>query len=71
MGDDTIKLGDLNVSKILSGKLARTQTGTPYYTSPEVWKDYPYDHKCDIWSLGCILYELCMLTPPFKAESMQ
>lgn len=28
------KLGDLNVSKVLEGKFATTQTGTPYYTAP-------------------------------------
>jgi len=46
------KLGDLNVSKIVKNKLAYTQTGTPYYASPEVWRDEPYDNKSDIWSLG-------------------
>ena len=53
------KLGDLNVSKISThGKLMKTQTGTPFYASPEVWLDKPYDSKCDIWSLGCVIYEL-------------
>lgn len=46
------KLGDLNVSKRLKMGLAYTQTGTPYYASPEVWRDEPYDNKSDIWSLG-------------------
>jgi NIMA (never in mitosis gene a)-related kinase len=50
-----VKIGDLNVSKISTG-LCQTQTGTPYYASPEVWKDQPYDIKSDIWALGCILY---------------
>jgi NIMA (never in mitosis gene a)-related kinase len=36
--------------------LAYTQTGTPYYASPEVWNDKPYDGKSDIWSLGCVIY---------------
>ena len=37
--DGTAKLGDLNVSKVAKDKLLYTQTGTPYYASPEVWKD--------------------------------
>ena len=50
------KLGDLNVSKVAKLGLGYTQTGTPYYASPEIWKDLPYDNKSDIWSLGCVLY---------------
>ena len=65
------KLGDLNVSKITTRGLGYTQTGTPYYASPEVWKDKPYNLKSDIWSLGCVFYELIMLTTPFKAKSMK
>ena len=65
--DMQTKLGDLNVSKIVKQKdqLMSTQTGTPYYASPEVWKDKPYDKKSDIWSLGCVLYEMVTLKPPF------
>lgn len=48
----------------------QTQTGTPYYASPEVWQDKPYDAKCDIWSLGCVLYELSTFHPPFLAPDM-
>lgn len=55
------KLGDLNVSKIAKNGLLYTQTGTPYYASPEVWKDEPYDAKSDIWSLGCVIYEMASL----------
>lgn len=65
-----VKLGDMNVSKIATG-LVYTQTGTPYYASPEVWRDQPYDSKSDIWSLGCVLYELAALGPPFRANDMQ
>lgn len=68
--DGTVKIGDLNVSKVNKKGLAYTQTGTPYYTSPEVWKDQPYDSKCDIWSVGCVLYEAATLNPPFRASSM-
>lgn len=66
----TAKLGDLNVSKIAKNGLLYTQTGTPYYASPEVWKDKPYDSKSDIWSLGCVIYEMTTLKPPFRAEDM-
>ena len=64
------KLGDLNVSKVAKRGLGYTQTGTPYYASPEIWKDLPYDNKSDIWSLGCVLYEMITLHPPFKAKNM-
>ena len=69
--DMQAKLGDLNVSKIVKKGLSYTQTGTPYYASPEVWRDMPYDSKSDIWSLGCVLYEMCALVPPFRADDMQ
>lgn len=62
------KLGDLNVSKLLKCGMSHTQAGTPFYASPEVWSEKPYDHKSDMWSLGCVLYELCTLRPPFRAE---
>jgi NIMA (never in mitosis gene a)-related kinase len=65
-----LKLGDLNVSKVAKQGLMRTQTGTPYYASPEVWYDKPYDYKSDIWSLGCVIYEMITLLPPFRANSM-
>ena len=69
--DGTVKIGDLNVSKIAKVGLAYTQTGTPYYASPEIWLDKPYNYKSDIWSLGCILYELCQLKPPFRGTSIK
>lgn len=69
--DGSAKLGDLNVSKVARRGLGYTQTGTPYYASPEVWKDQPYDSKSDIWSLGCVLYEMITLRPPFRAENME
>ncbi|CAX40143.1 serine/threonine-protein kinase, putative [Candida dubliniensis CD36] len=65
-----IKLGDFGLAKMLSGNdFAKTYVGTPYYMSPEVLLDDPYSPVCDIWSLGCVLYELCTLEPPFKAKS--
>ena len=66
-----VKIGDLNVSKIIGKSMAITQTGTPYYASPEIWNDHPYDYKCDIWSAGCIIYEMASLKMPFRGTSMQ
>jgi len=66
-----VKLGDFNVSKVAKRGLCMTQTGTPYYASPEVWRDMPYDAKSDMWSLGCILYEMVALRPPFRADDME
>ena len=61
----------MNVSKVTGPKgLNYTQTGTPYYASPEVWKDEPYSYKSDIWSLGCVIYEMLSLKPPFNAKDM-
>ncbi len=61
----------MNVSKVAEKGLGYTQTGTPYYASPEVWRDEPYDIKSDIWSLGCVVFEMVALKPPFRAENMQ
>lgn len=48
---------------------ATSKVGTPYYLSPEVCEDRAYNDKSDIWSLGCILYELCALKHPFEAKN--
>jgi NIMA (never in mitosis gene a)-related kinase len=60
----------MNVSKVIKEKELLTQTGTPYYASPEVWKDEPYSYKSDLWSIGCVIYELCALRPPFKGRDL-
>ena len=64
------KIGDMNVSKVIKEKVLRTQTGTPYYASPEVWNDNPYSYKSDLWSIGCVIYELCSLRPPFQGKDL-
>ena len=69
--DGTAKIGDLNVSKVARRGLGYTQTGTPYYASPEVWDEKAYDNKSDIWSLGCVTYEMLTLHPPFRAKDME
>ena len=68
---ETIKLGDLNVAKIAKNDLASTQIGTPYYLAPEIWQNKLYDYRCDIFSLGCVMYEMAALRVPFEAGSIQ
>lgn len=71
-GNNTVKVGDFGISKVLenTGDLASTVVGTPYYMSPEVCENKPYTNKSDIWSLGCLLYELCMLKHAFTADNL-
>jgi NIMA (never in mitosis gene a)-related kinase len=65
-----IKIGDLGVAKILlKNSFAKTVIGTPYYLSPEICQEKPYNDKSDVWALGCILYELCTFNHPFDARS--
>ena len=71
--DGTIKLGDLNVCKVQKNgtALCGTKIGTPYYMAPEIWMSQPYDAVCDMWSLGCVVYELIALKPPFTARNIK
>ena len=65
-----IKIGDLGVAKELNqASFASTLIGTPYYLSPEMCEDKPYNEKSDVWALGCILYELCTYRHPFNATN--
>ena len=68
------KIGDLNTGKILKNNknknLINYQIGTPSYFPPEGWRNEKITYKCDIWSLGCIVYEMCALKLPFKGKNM-
>jgi len=70
--DGILKIGDFGISKSLMPPemFAKTQIGSPYYVSPEMWKNKPYNSKSDIWAIGCFLYELVALHPPFQANSL-
>ncbi|XP_023203264.1 serine/threonine-protein kinase Nek2 [Xiphophorus maculatus] len=68
-----VKLGDFGLARILNHdtSFAKTFVGTPYYMSPEQINGMSYNEKSDIWSLGCLLYELCALSPPFTAYNQK
>ncbi|XP_069833923.1 serine/threonine-protein kinase Nek1 isoform X2 [Dendropsophus ebraccatus] len=69
----TIQLGDFGIARVLNStvELARTCIGTPYYLSPEICENRPYNNKSDIWALGCVLYEMCTLKHAFEAGNMK
>lgn len=68
-----IKIGDFGIARVLQSTYdyAQTAIGTPYYLSPEICQEKPYNQKSDIWSLGCILYEIITLKHAFDATSMK
>mmetsp|Transcript_24171 Transcript_24171/g.42950 ORF Transcript_24171/g.42950 Transcript_24171/m.42950 type:complete len:751 (-) Transcript_24171:32-2284(-) len=69
--EDSLRIGDLGVAKVLSNTaaFAHTMVGTPYYLSPELCEEKPYNVKSDVWALGCVLYEMCTLRHPFDAQN--
>lgn len=70
--NEVIKIGDFGISRILQGTMdmASTFTGTPYYMSPEVLKHEGYNSKSDVWSIGCLLYEMCTLQHAFEGQGL-
>lgn len=72
LGTGRLVLGDLGIAKALGSttQLAQTTIGTPYYMSPELFKNLQYNHKSDIWALGCVLYEMATFSHPFEASSL-
>ena len=72
VGGATVKLGDFGISKSLSAtdEMASTVIGTPYYMSPELCMNKPYNNKSDIWALGCLVYEMMALKHAFQASNL-
>uniref|UniRef100_A0A8C4YVY3 non-specific serine/threonine protein kinase n=1 Tax=Gadus morhua TaxID=8049 RepID=A0A8C4YVY3_GADMO len=67
-----IKVGDLGIARVLENQndMASTLIGTPYYMSPELFSNKPYNHKSDVWALGCCVYEMSTLKHAFNAKDM-
>jgi serine/threonine protein kinase len=73
VADGTLKLGDLGLGRLMSSQTveAFSRVGTPLYMSPEVLQGNGYDWKSDVWSLGCVIYELACFRSPFKKEDQK
>lgn len=71
-GSGEVKLGDFGIARHLQHTIQKTKSmvGTPYYMAPEICENKEYSFKADIWSLGVILLEMCLLRPPFDANSL-
>ncbi|XP_053325201.1 serine/threonine-protein kinase Nek4 isoform X2 [Spea bombifrons] len=69
---DIIKVGDLGIARVLESQydMASTLIGTPYYMSPELFSNKPYNYKSDVWALGCCVYEMATLRHAFNAKDM-
>uniref|UniRef100_A0A8C1HZP4 Serine/threonine-protein kinase Nek4 n=1 Tax=Cyprinus carpio carpio TaxID=630221 RepID=A0A8C1HZP4_CYPCA len=69
---DIIKVGDLGIARVLENQndMASTLIGTPYYMSPELFSNKPYNYKSDVWALGCCAYEMATLKHAFNAKDM-
>jgi serine/threonine protein kinase len=71
-----VKILDFGIAKLLAGRdteVSRTRTGslmgTPVYMSPEQCRGLPdIDHRSDLYSLGCILFEMIAGRPPFEHQ---
>uniref|UniRef100_A0A2K6T657 non-specific serine/threonine protein kinase n=1 Tax=Saimiri boliviensis boliviensis TaxID=39432 RepID=A0A2K6T657_SAIBB len=67
-----IKVGDPGIARVLENHcdMASTLIGTPYYMSPELFSNKPYNSKSDVWALGCRVYEMATLKHAFNAKDM-
>lgn len=72
-GSGDLRMGDFGISKVLDSTLgcAKTFVGTPFYISPEVIMEKPYRWPADVWSMGCIVFQLCAQKVPFEAQNIR
>lgn len=72
LSGDIVKLGDFGLSKDMGGcAFTSTYVGTPLYMPPEILAENRYDTKSDMWSLGCLVFEMCALSSPFSTATTQ
>ena len=70
--NDKITITDFGLAKLKENDYSKMNSvvGTMFYSCPEIIKNEPYNEKADIWALGCLLYEMCCLEPPFCTPNM-
>jgi serine/threonine-protein kinase len=77
--DDKVKVLDFGLAKAIGGEVTDQQStvtvpgrviGTPAYMSPEQARGKPIDNRTDIWSFGCVLYEMLTAKIPFEGETI-
>eukprot|EP01061_Rhynchopus_euleeides_P021206 TRINITY_DN34562_c0_g1_i1.p1 TRINITY_DN34562_c0_g1~~TRINITY_DN34562_c0_g1_i1.p1 ORF type:complete len:607 (+),score=142.20 TRINITY_DN34562_c0_g1_i1:202-2022(+) len=69
--DNTLRIADFGISKLVSASsVAQTVIGTPFYIAPEICENQGYTNKADVWSAGCVLYELASLEKPFNGSNI-
>ncbi|GAB6021718.1 Serine/threonine-protein kinase Nek7 [Chamberlinius hualienensis] len=68
-----VVLGDFGISRFVTirNHYAQTVIGTISYMSPECLNNAGYNATSDVWSLGCLIYELCCLRAAFSAPDLQ
>ncbi|KAM0869868.1 hypothetical protein ACQ4PT_040381 [Festuca glaucescens] len=66
----TVKLCDFGLSRVMSNSAMsdNSSAGTPEWMAPELIRNEPFTEKCDIFSLGVIMWELCTLSRPWAGK---
>ncbi|CAF4287771.1 unnamed protein product [Rotaria socialis] len=67
-----VKITDFGLAKLRDTDCSKMNSavGTLYYACPEIIQHQPYNEKADIWSLGCVLYHMLTLAPPFYTSNI-
>lgn len=72
MQNGIIKLADFGLAKKINAQdeIGKSAVGTPYYLSPESISFGTFSVKSDVWGLGCLVYEICTGSKPFKGKAL-
>jgi serine/threonine protein kinase len=70
--NEKITITDFGLAKLKDNDSSKMTSvvGTMFYSCPEILKNEPYNEKADIWALGCVLYEMCSLDPPYSSSNI-